>query len=55
MSVKRLENNAKNLRLKILKTAKRTGGKGAHLGGTFSCIELLVSLYYGNILKFKLA
>ena len=53
MSAKRLENIAKNLRLKILKTAKRTGGKGAHLGGTFSCIELLVSLYYGDILKFK--
>tara|TARA_Y100000590_G_scaffold35278_1_gene38340 strand:+ start:3901 stop:4716 length:816 start_codon:yes stop_codon:yes gene_type:complete len=53
MSVEILEKIAKDLRLKILKTAKKTGGKGAHLGGTFSCIELLVSLYYGNILKFK--
>ena len=53
MSLERLEKIAKDLRLKILKTAKKTGGKGAHLGGTFSCIELLISLYYGDILKFK--
>ena len=52
-----LENNletiAKNLRLKILKTAMKTGGQGSHLGGTFSFIEILVSIYYGNILNFK--
>ena len=48
-----LKKKAKWLRLQILKTAKKTGGKGSHLGGTFSCIELLVALYYGGILKFE--
>jgi|TARA_B100001971_G_C18215314_1_gene553415 transketolase len=47
-----LNKKANWLRLEVLKTAKKTGGKGSHLGGTFSCIELLVALYYGNILKF---
>ena len=48
-----LKKKANWLRLQILKTAKKTGGKGSHLAGTFSCIELLVALYYGGILKFK--
>ena len=47
-----LKEKANWLRLQVLKTAKKTGGKGSHLGGTFSCIELLVSLYFGGILKF---
>ena len=47
-----LNKKANWLRLQVLKTAKKTGGKGSHLGGTFSCIELLVSLYFGGILKF---
>src|SRR3989344_2279495 len=29
-----------------------SGGKG-HLGGTYSCVDLLVGLYYGKILRFK--
>ena len=51
------ENNlkeiAKKIRLNVLKTAMKTGGKGSHLGGTFSCIELLISIYYGNIINFN--
>ena len=53
MLEKKLKNIAKKLRLEILKTSMKTGGKGSHLGGTFSCIELLVSLYYGNVIRFK--
>ena len=47
-----LDSISRNLRIKVLKTAKKTGGKGSHLGGTFSSIELIVALYYGGILKF---
>lgn len=37
------------IRLSALQDAVRAG-KG-HLGGSFSCIELLVALYYGNFLR----
>ena len=33
------------LRKGILKLAKMTGGAGAHLGGTLSCVEILAYLY----------
>jgi len=45
-----LKTRAKQLRLAVLETVKRVG-KG-HLGGTFSCVDLLVALYYGPILRF---
>lgn len=50
LSLKKISND---LRIKVLETAKKTGGKGSHLGGTFSAIEILVALYYGRILKFN--
>ena len=50
---KKLIDISKNLRVKILETAMKNGGKGSHIGGTFSCIEILVFLYFGRILKFK--
>ncbi len=37
------------VRTKVLEAVEK-GGKG-HLGGTFSCADLLVGLYYGNILN----
>ena len=37
------------VRIKALENAIRAG-KG-HLGGSFSCVELLVSLYYGGFIK----
>ena len=48
-----LENISKKLRIKVLELARKTGGKGSHLGGTFSSIEIVVALYYANILNFK--
>ncbi len=36
------------LRKNILKTAYKTGGKAAHLGGTMSCVEILISIYYSG-------
>jgi len=36
-------------RRKILKTIKHSG-KG-HIGGAFSCVDLLIALYLGNILR----
>ena len=44
-----LEYTASKIRLKVLEDAVRAG-KG-HLGGSYSCVELLVSLYYGGFLK----
>ena len=29
----------------------KTGGRGAHLGGTLSCIEILISLYYSGLVN----
>ena len=52
MSEENLKKIAKKIRLNVLKTAMKTGGKGSHLGGTFSCVELLVAIYYGNIINF---
>lgn len=51
MAEKELEKKARWVRLKVLDTIK-TAGKG-HIGGTFSCVELFVSLYYGGIINFK--
>ena len=50
---KKLEKISKKLRIKVLELAKKTGGKGSHLGGTFSSIEIVVALYYASILNFK--
>ena len=33
------------LRKGILKLAQMTGGAGAHMGGTLSCVEILTYLY----------
>ena len=41
------------LRKSILKTAKQSGGRGAHLGGTMSSVDILTYLYFGRILKFN--
>ena len=42
---------SKWVRLQVLNQIASVG-KG-HIGGTYSCTDLLVSLYYGNILKFN--
>ena len=44
-----LARKASSIRLRVLEDAVRAA-KG-HLGGSFSCIELLVSLYYGQFIK----
>lgn len=46
MSNEQLVRIAKDLRLKVLEDIYRT--KKGHIGGTFSAIELLVYLYYGD-------
>jgi transketolase len=45
-----LEFKSKQIRIDILKAVHKAG-KG-HIGGAFSIVEILVSLYYGNVLKF---
>ncbi len=44
-----LKNKAAYVRIRALEDAVRAG-KG-HLGGSFSCVELLVSLYYGKFIN----
>ncbi len=39
------------IRLEVLKAAERSGK--AHIGGTFSAVEILAALYYGGIFTFK--
>ena len=48
---KNLTDKASWVRMKVLECVEKAG-KG-HLGGTFSCIDLLVGLYYGEILNIK--
>lgn len=52
MKISDLEKKAQWVRLEVLKAAVKSGK--AHIGGTFSAVELLVVLYYGNVLKFKI-
>ncbi|MDD4984417.1 MAG: transketolase [Dehalococcoidales bacterium] len=46
-----LELKARQIRRQVLEMIA-AAGKG-HIGGSFSCIEILVSLYYGGILRFN--
>ena len=51
MSINDLNHLSKKIRYYVLSEAvKKNRG---HLGGTFSCIELLVCLYYSNIFSFN--
>jgi transketolase len=45
-----LKDKARQLRIDIVKSINKAG-KG-HIGGAFSIIEILTTLYYGDILKF---
>jgi transketolase len=45
-----LQNRAKELRQKILKMAFKAGG--AHIGSSFSIIEILTVLYFGDVMKY---
>ena len=44
-----LNKRSKNLRLEIIKLSKANGGY--HYGGSFSCVEILISLF-DNFLNF---
>jgi len=46
----RLPKKARQIRIDILK-AIHSAGKG-HIGGAYSIVEILVSLYHGNVLKY---
>ncbi len=52
INVKELKNFSYELRKSILLSAKKSGGRGAHLGGTMSCVEILVYLYFSKIMKY---
>lgn len=50
-SLEKLKEIAKEIRLKVIELLYRH--KAAHLGSCMSCIEILVSLYFGGILRKK--
>ncbi|MBI2064441.1 MAG: transketolase [Candidatus Yanofskybacteria bacterium] len=52
MDSKELIKKAAWVRMEVLESTV-SGGKG-HIGGTYSCTDILVALYYGKILRFKL-
>ena len=49
MDIKKLEAKARDIRFKALDATVRAGF--GHLGGTFSCVEILVALYYTGVLN----
>ncbi len=49
--IKELQAKAAHIRSAILEMIA-SAGKG-HIGGAFSCTDILVALYYGGILRFK--
>lgn len=46
-----LKKKANQLRLQVLETIFKS--QRGHIGGTFSCVDILTALYYGKILRFK--
>jgi transketolase len=50
MNILELERVSKKIRLQVFEQAIKAGI--GHLGGTFSCIDLLVGLYYGGTFRF---
>jgi len=51
MRTEDLQKKARWIRLEVIRAAQKSGI--AHIGGTFSCVELLVALYYLKHLKFN--
>ena len=51
MDNKELMKKAAWVRMEVLESI--VSGKKGHIGGTYSCTDLLVGLYYGKILRFK--
>ncbi|MFA6310336.1 MAG: transketolase [Sterolibacterium sp.] len=49
--VSHLEHRSRWVRLQVFESTVRA--KKGHLGGTFSCTDLLVALYYGGIMRFN--
>jgi transketolase len=47
----KLKGIAQDIRKLILKTAYKAGG--AHMGGSFSAVEILTAIYFGDILKYN--
>lgn len=53
-NVQRLEEMSKRMRLAGLDMALASGNNGSHLGGSFSCIEIMAVLY-GEILRYDIS
>ena len=47
--IKKLKKKSAEMRLEIINTIFHA--KKGHIGGAYSCLDLLVCLYYGNILN----
>ncbi len=51
INIKKLEEQAKKLRIKILQTIFKS--KTGHIGGSLSIVEILVAIYYTGIFKIR--
>lgn len=49
--IKKLKEISKQLRINILNTIFRV--KKGHIGGSFSCIDILICIYISNIFNFS--
>ncbi len=49
-AIEKISNFANEIKLNIIKTAYRTNGKNAHIGGALSIVDILATLY-GHILE----
>ena len=52
MQIDKLIKKSNWVRLEVLKAIEKSGK--SHIGGTYSATDLLVALYYGGILKFRI-
>ena len=49
--MKKLQYLSRKLRYKICEMSFRA--KAAHLASSLSCIDMLISIYFGNVFKFN--
>ena len=48
----RLSDKAREIRRRVFERVIKAGM--GHLGGTFSCLDIFVALYYGDVLKYRI-
>ena len=49
-NINKIEQKSRQMRFQILEMI--AGAQKGHIGGAFSCVDIIVALYYGDILKY---